>query len=119
MRLSLVAERQEWSWLARSLLVYPLTQCLEQPLVQTVPGAACQSWRLLEEFSLLRCLLVALFAIGNLDFAFALVYFSPWCMGVACGVRRIGFGTRALLGLTVDTCSLRGFGRISSFSTLR
>ena len=44
------------------------------------------------------------------DFAFALVSFSPWCLGVACGVRRIGFGMRALLGST---------GRISVFSALR
>ena len=52
-RLSLVAERQDWSLLARSLLVYPLTQWLEQPLVETVPGAAsssrcsqCEIWTL-------------------------------------------------------------------------
>ena len=45
---------------------------------------------------------------------------SFWCMGVACGVRRIGFfGTRALLGSTVDTCFTGGFGRILAFSTLR
>ena len=54
-------------------------------------GAACQSWRLMEEFPLPRCRVVALFALGNLDSAFALVSSSPWCMGVACGVRRIGF----------------------------
>ena len=41
-------------------------------------------------------------------------------LGVACSVRRIGFfGTRALLGSTVDTYSTGGFGRISAFSTLR
>ena len=34
----------------------PPTQWLEQPLVQVVRGAACQLWRLLEEFPLLRCL---------------------------------------------------------------
>ena len=36
-------------------------------------GAACQLWRLLEEFPVLRGRLVALFAFGNLDIAFALV----------------------------------------------
>ena len=82
-------------------------------------GAACQLWRLVEEFPPLRCRVVALFALGNLDFAFALVSFSPWCLGVACGVRRIGLGMRALLGSTVDACSAGGFGRISVFSTLR
>ena len=45
----------------------------------------------MEELPIQRCRGVALFALGNQDFAFALVYFSPWCMGVACGVRRIGF----------------------------
>ena len=40
---------------------------------------------------------VALFALGNMDFAFALVSSAlVRCLGVACGVRRI-FGTRALL----------------------
>ena len=51
----------------------------------------------MEEFPFLRCRVVALFALGNLDFAFALVSFSPWCFCVACGVRLIGFGMRALL----------------------
>ena len=31
----------------------------------------------MEEFPVLRCCVVALFALGNLDFAFALVSFSP------------------------------------------
>ena len=35
-------------------------------------GAAGQFWRLLEEFPVLRGRLVALFALGNLDIAFAL-----------------------------------------------
>ena len=43
-------------------------------------GAACQLWKLLGEFPGLRGRLVALFALGNLDFAFALVSFSP-CSG--------------------------------------
>ena len=42
-------------------------------------GAACQLWRPLEEFPVLRGRLVAPF--GYLDFAFALVSFSS-CSGV-------------------------------------
>ena len=53
-------------------------------------GAAGQPWRLSEEFPLLRGRLVALIALGNLDFAFALVVLIL-VNGVACGVRRIGF----------------------------
>ena len=52
-------------------------------------GAAGQLWRLLEEFPVLRGRLVALFALGYLDFAFALVSFSLRCLGVAFGVRCI------------------------------
>ena len=48
----------------------------------------------MEEFLVLRCHVVALFALGNLCFAFALVSFSPWCMGVACGVQRVDFSRR-------------------------
>ena len=103
---------QEWSWLARSLLVYPLTQWLERPLVQTVPGGACQSWRLLEESPLPRCLPRR--AVRTWKSGLRLLFQSFWCLGVACGVRRIGFfGTRALLGSTVDTFSTGGFGQIS------
>ena len=36
-------------------------------------GVDCQFWRLLAEFPVLRGRLVALFALGYLDFAFALV----------------------------------------------
>ena len=82
-------------------------------------GAAGQLRRLLEEFPVLRRRLVALFALGNLDFAFALVSFSPWCVGCCLWSTAYGFfGTRALLGSTVDTCSTGGFGQISAFSTL-
>ena len=44
-------------------------------------GAACQSWRLMEEFPVLCGWLVAQFALGNLDFAFAFVSFSPSVFG--------------------------------------
>ena len=114
MRLSLVAERQEWSWLERSILVHPLAQWLEQPLVQTVPRAACQSWRLLKEFS--SSTLLCRRAVRTRKSGLCLrsrIFQSFWCMGVSCRVRRIGFGTRALLGLTVGTCSTGCFGRIS------
>ena len=64
---SLVAERQEWSWLVRFLLVC-LTQWLEQPLVQAVRGcralsAFCSFWK---NF-LFHVDLLALFALGKLD----------------------------------------------------
>ena len=84
-------------------------------------GAACQSWRLLEEFPHSRR--VAARAVRT--WKVGLLYLCPriflslfWCMGVACGVRRI-FGTRALLVSTVGTFSTGGFGRISTFSTFR
>ena len=75
-RLLLVAERQEWSWLARSLLVFPLTQWLEQPLVQTVPGLPVSHGGYWKNFPFYVACVVALFALGYLDFAFALVSFS-------------------------------------------
>ena len=79
-RLSLVAERQEWSWLARS---HPgLPSC-------AVAGAAVGAdWGCLSVMEALGRIssstlpLVALFALGNLDFAFALVSFSPSGVGV-------------------------------------
>ena len=86
------------------------------PLVY--PLAACQSWRLLEEFPLLR------------SFSSRYSHLEIWtlpspsylsvlrCLGVACGVRRI-YGTRALLGSTVDTCSTGGFWRISHIFFVR
>ena len=53
-------------------------------------GTAGQLWRFLEEFPVLRGRLVALFALGNLDFAFALVSFSvcsgEWVLPVEYGV---------------------------------
>ena len=64
-------------------------------------GAACQSWRLLEEFPLLRCLLcraVRTWKSGH--FSFALVSFSACsCVGVASGVQRIGHFGRSCVHL--------------------
>ena len=118
---SLVAERQDWSWLVRSLLVYPLTQWLEQPLVQTVPWAACQSWRLLEEFPLLRCLpcrVVRTWKTGHFYFAlsciFQLILAFGCCLWCTVVLDLSGDPACTSLGLTVDTCSSRGFGRIYS-----
>ena len=65
-------------------------------------GAVCQSWRLLEEFPLLRCLprrAVRTWKTGH--FAFVFVFFSLfWRMGVACGVQRIGFFGRSCVHFT-------------------
>ena len=62
----------------RSFLVYPLTQWLEQPLVQTLRGFRLSVIEAFRRDSLFHvAFLVAPFALGNLDFAFALVSFSP------------------------------------------
>ena len=47
---SLVAERQQWSWLVRSSPGLPLTQWLEQPLVQAVRGCRLSVLRLWKNF---------------------------------------------------------------------
>ena len=77
--LLLVAEKQEWCLLVCSSgsPSYPVawSSCWCRLCLATSP-----SWRLLEEFPLL-VLLAALFAPGNLDFAFALVSFSPSVFG--------------------------------------
>ena len=95
-------------------LVYPLTQWLG-----AAAGAGCArvlpvSLEGLWKNFLFYVLCVALFALGNRDF----VSFIPsgvWVLLVECVV----VGTRALLGSTVDTCSMGGFGRISAFSKSR
>ena len=113
------AERQDRSWLVLLLLVCPLTQWLEQPLVQAVPGPPVSHGGFWKNFlfyvaSSSRCSHLELWTLPSS------VSFSPsGVFLVACGVRRIGFGTRVLLGLTVDTCFTGGFGRISAFSMLR
>ena len=78
-----------------------------QPPVLTVPG--CQS--VMEAFGIISFYvpLAALFAHGNLDFAFTLVSFSLRCLGVALSTLYSG----RVLGSTVDTCSTRGFWRTS------
>ena len=66
-----------------------------------------------------KCL-VAPFALGSLDFAFALVSFSPcgvWVLTVEYVV--LVFRDACAAWFNVDTCSAGGFGRISAFSTLR
>ena len=77
---SLVAERQEWSWLVRSSWSTLLRSGWSSRWCRLCAGAACRSWWLLEEFPLLRCL--------------------PCRMGVACGVQRIGFFGRSCVHLT-------------------
>ena len=96
-------------WLLRSKsgafwsapLVYPLAQW---------PGAAAGAdcaWLPVRHGGFWKNFLfyvpfTALFAPGNLDFAFAL--------GVSVlPLEYVVFGTRVLLGSTVDTCSTRGF----------
>ena len=74
------------SWSAP--LVHPLTQWLgaaagaDCAWLQVRPGGFWNDFLFYVPFA-------ALFAPGNLDFAFALVSFSPSCLGVASGVRRI------------------------------
>ena len=91
-RLLLVAERQEWCFLVCCSGLPSFPVAWSSRWCRLCAGAACQSLRLVEEFPVLRCRVVALFALGNLDFAFALVSFSPWCVGVACGVQRMVSG---------------------------
>ena len=70
----------------------------------------------MEEFPFLRCRLVALFALGNLYFAFTLVSFrsSGVCVcPVECSL--LEFGTRALLGSTVDMFNGRLWTNFSIF----
>ena len=61
----LAAERQERSWLMRSSPGLPsYTVAWSSRWCRLCTGAACQSWRLLEEFLVLRGGLVAHFALG-------------------------------------------------------
>ena len=52
----LVDERQERSWLVLLLLVYPLTQWLEQPLVQAVHGCRLSAMEAFGRISSSTCL---------------------------------------------------------------
>ena len=117
---SLVAERQEWTTgtFFLGLPSYAVAGAAAAAGFAWEPPVSYGGfWKNL--FFHVACV-VALFALGNLDFAFALVSFSPLVFGCCLWSTSYWFfGTRALLGSTVDTCSMGGFGRISSFSTLR
>ena len=57
-------------------------------------GAACQLWRLLEEIPL-RCLPRRAVCTWKTGLCLCpRIFQSFWCMGVACGVRRVGFSGR-------------------------
>ena len=73
----------------------------------------------MEEFPALRYRVVALFALGYLDFAFALVSFSPRCMGAACGVQRMDFRDACAPWFNSGYMFTGGFRRIPAFYTLR
>ena len=100
-------------------LVYLLTQWLG-----AAAGAGCARVlrfvslrKLLDDFLIRVVSLFALFALGYLDFALYLSVLGVWVLLVEYSVWI--FGTRALLGSTVDTCSTGGLGRISEISTFR
>ena len=103
------AERQDRSWLVLLLLVYPLTQWLEQPLVQAVPGPPVSHGAFWKNFLFYMPALPRCSHLKSGHFSFALVSFSLfWRLGVACGVQRIGFFGRSCVHLTwfdSDTCS--------------
>ena len=116
----LVAEGQERSWLVLLLLVNPLKQWLEQPLVQAVHGCRLSAMEAFGRISSSTCLLPRCSHLKSGHFSFALVSFSLfWRLGVACGVQRIGFFGRSCVHLTwfdSDTCSSRA---LEEFTTLR
>ena len=94
-RFLLVAEIQEWC----SLVCSPGLPSSHVAFA----GAGCARVlrsvslrKLLEDFLIRVVSLLALFALGNLDCAtFALTSSAlVWCLGVACGVRRIGSSGR-------------------------
>ena len=100
------------------LLIYPLTQWLEQPLVQAVRGCRALSayGSFLMNFLISVELLLALFALGKLNFSpFALVSFScsgVWVSPVEHSVLDFSGGPACTaLGSTVDTFSSRGSGK--------
>ena len=75
--------------------------------------ATSPSWRLLEEFPLLRALRRAIrtWKCGLRLRARIFQSFGVWVLPLEYVV----FGTRALLGSTVDTCSTRGFWRTFTY----
>ena len=121
----LVAERQERSWRVRSspgLPSYTLAWCSRWCRLCT--GAACQSWRLMEEFPVLRGRLVAQFALGiwciiSVSLYLAVIIPGVWVllMSTRLGFLEMPFLVGAILGFTVD--ALRqyfvDYGRITHF----
>ena len=106
-RLLLVDEKQEWCFLVCSsgLPSYPVAWSSRWGRLCL---ATSPSWRVLEEFPLPCCLSHR--AVRTWKFGLCLrprifQSFGVWVLPVEYVV----FGTRALLGLTVDTCSTRGF----------
>ena len=108
--LLLVAEKQEWCFLVcfSGSPSYPVvwSSCWCRLCLATSP-----SWRLLEEFPLLRALRRAIrtWKSGLCLRPRIFQSFGVWVLPLEYVV----FGTRALLGSTVDTCSTRGFWRTS------
>ena len=108
--LLLVAEKQEWCFLVCSSgsPSYPVvwSSCWCRLCLATSP-----SWRLLEEFLFLRAFRRAIrtWKSGLCLSPRIFQSFGVWVLPLEYVV----FGTRALLGSTVDTCSTRGFWRTS------
>ena len=98
------------SWSAP--LVHPLTQCFEQPLVQTVRGR--QS--VMEAFGRISSSTCPSPRYSHLEIW---TLPSPSYLSVLrCWVlplEYVVFGTRAFLGSTMDTCPAGGFWRTSHF----
>ena len=105
-----VAEKQEWCFLVCSSgsPSYPVawSSCWCRLCLATSP-----SWRLLEEFPLLRALCRAI-RTWKSGLRFRPRFFQSFGVWVL-PLEYVVFGTRALLGSTVDTCSTRGFWRTS------
>ena len=105
----LVAERQEWSWLVLLLLVYPLTQWLEQPLVQAVHGCRLSAMEAFGRTSSSTCLPCRVVRTWNLDTSPLPLYLSAysgvWVLPVEYSVLDFsGDPASTSLGSTVDTC---------------
>ena len=116
--LLLVAAKQEWCFLVCSSgpPSYPVawSSCWCRLCLATSP-----SWRLLEEFPLLRCVprrAVRTWKSGLCLRPRFVQSFGVWVLPLE--YRRI-FGTRALLGSTVDTCFTGGYWRTSHIFSVR
>ena len=83
-------------------------------------GAACQPWRLLEEFLLLRACLAALFALGIWTLLLCPCIFQLILAFGCCLWSTAYWIFREILrALHSGYMLLEGFGRIYIFSTLR